>query len=78
MRRRHEQSMPFGVFVALALLGAIGGLVTGLSARSMRTASVLSIPFSTKDGLKPRSERLRYGLRAMLARSGEHEPLLRG
>jgi hypothetical protein len=43
MRRRHEQSMPFGVFVALALLGAIGGLVTGLSARSMRTASVLPV-----------------------------------
>jgi hypothetical protein len=35
-----EQSMPFRVLVALALLGAIGGLVTGLSARSMRTASV--------------------------------------
>jgi len=43
MRRRHEHSMPFGVFVALALLGAVGGLVTGLSARSMRTASVLPV-----------------------------------
>jgi hypothetical protein len=42
MRHRHQQSMPFGwVFVALATLGAIGGVVTGLSARSIRTASGL-------------------------------------
>jgi len=34
--------MPFGwVLVALTLLGAIGGVVTGLSAHSMRTAGVL-------------------------------------
>jgi hypothetical protein len=42
MRHRHQQSMPFGwVLVALTLLGAIGGVVTGLSAHSMRTAGVL-------------------------------------
>ena len=34
--------MPFGwVFVALTTLGAIGGVVTGLSAHSIRTASGL-------------------------------------
>jgi len=43
MRRRQQQSMPFGwVFVALTTLGAIGGVVTGLSAHSMRTASSLA------------------------------------
>jgi hypothetical protein len=42
MRHRHQQSMPFGwVLVALTLLGAIGGALTGLSAHSMRTAGVL-------------------------------------
>jgi hypothetical protein len=42
MRRRQQQSMPFGwVFVALTTLGAIGGVVTGLSAHSMRTTSGL-------------------------------------
>jgi hypothetical protein len=42
MRHRHQQSMPFGlVLVALTLLGAIGGVITGLSAHSMRTADVL-------------------------------------
>jgi hypothetical protein len=42
MRHKHQQSMPFGwVLVALTLLGAIGGVVTGLSAHSIRTASVL-------------------------------------
>jgi hypothetical protein len=42
MRHRHQQSMPFGwVFVALTTLGAIGGVVTGLSAHSIRTASGL-------------------------------------
>ena len=42
MRHRHQQSMPFGwVFVALTTLGAIGGVVTGLSAHSIRTASSL-------------------------------------
>jgi hypothetical protein len=42
MRHRHQQSMPFGwVLVALTLLGAIGGVVTGLSAHSIRTASGL-------------------------------------
>jgi hypothetical protein len=40
MRRRQQQSMPFGwVFVALTTLGAIGGVITGLSAHSIRTAS---------------------------------------
>ena len=44
MRHRHEQSMPFGwVFVVLTTLGAIGGVVTGLSAHSIRTASVLPL-----------------------------------
>jgi hypothetical protein len=42
MRHRHQQSMPFGwVLVALTLLGAIGGVVTGLSAHSIRTAGAL-------------------------------------
>jgi hypothetical protein len=42
MRHRQQQSMPFGwVFVALTSLGAIGGVVTGLSAHSIRTASGL-------------------------------------
>jgi hypothetical protein len=42
MRHRQQQSMPFGwVFVVLTTLGAIGGVVTGLSAHSMRTSSVL-------------------------------------
>ncbi len=40
MRRRQQQSMPFGwVFVALTTLGAIGGVFTGLSAHSMRTVN---------------------------------------
>jgi hypothetical protein len=42
MRHRDQQSMPFGwFFVALTTLGAIGGVVTGLSAHSIRTASGL-------------------------------------
>jgi hypothetical protein len=42
MRHTHQQSMPFGwVLVALTLLGAIGGVVTGLSAHSIRTAGAL-------------------------------------
>jgi hypothetical protein len=42
MRHRHQQSMPFGwVFLALTTLGAIGGVITGLSAHSIRTASGL-------------------------------------
>ena len=42
MRHRHQQSMPFGwVFAVLTTLGAIGGVVTGLSAHSIRTASGL-------------------------------------
>jgi hypothetical protein len=42
MRRRQQQSMPFGwVFVVLTSLGAIGGVVTGLSTHSIRTASGL-------------------------------------
>src|SRR5271168_1449173 len=44
MRHRHQQSMPFGwVFVVLTSLGAIGGVVTGLSAHSIRTASGLPV-----------------------------------
>jgi hypothetical protein len=42
MRHRQQQSMPFGwVFVVLTTLGAIGGVVTGLSAHSLRTSSAL-------------------------------------
>jgi hypothetical protein len=42
MRHRQQQSMPFGwVFVVLTTLGAIGGVVTGLSANSIRTSSAL-------------------------------------
>jgi hypothetical protein len=42
MRCTHQQSMPFGwVFVALTTLGAVGGVVTGLSVHSIRTASGL-------------------------------------
>jgi len=42
MRRRQQQSMSFGwVFVVLTSLGAIGGVVTGLSTHSIRTASGL-------------------------------------
>jgi len=42
MRQRHQQSMPFGwVFVALTTLGAVGGVITGLIAHSIRTASGL-------------------------------------
>jgi hypothetical protein len=45
MRRRHQQSMPFGwIFVLLTTIGAMGGVVTGLSAHStIRTASVLPL-----------------------------------
>ncbi len=39
MRRKQQQSMPFGwVFAVLTCLGAVGGVLTGLSAHSMRTA----------------------------------------
>ena len=42
MRQRHQQSMPIGwVFVALTTLGAVGGVITGLMAHSIRTASGL-------------------------------------
>jgi len=42
MRRRQQQSMSFGwVFVVLTSLGAIGGVVTGLSTHLIRTASGL-------------------------------------
>jgi len=44
MRRRYQQSMPFGwVFVVLTSLGAIGGVFTGLSAHSIRTGSDLPL-----------------------------------
>jgi hypothetical protein len=44
MRRRHQESLPFGwVFAVLTTLGAIGGVFTGLSAHSIRTASDLPI-----------------------------------
>jgi hypothetical protein len=42
MRDRRQQSIPFGlVFAGLTSLGAIGGVVTGLYANSMRTGSEL-------------------------------------
>ncbi len=44
MRHRQQQSMPFGlVFIMLTALGAVAGVLTGLSANSIRTSSVLSV-----------------------------------
>src|SRR5580692_10520876 len=41
-QRSQQQSLPMGwIFVVLTTLGAIGGVITGLSAHSIRTASDL-------------------------------------
>jgi hypothetical protein len=55
--------MPFGwVFVALTTLGAIGGVVTGLSANSIRTSSALPVeepePFERTQSIPASSFRL--------------------
>jgi hypothetical protein len=48
MRRRHRTSVPFGWFLVLLMsAGAVGGVMTGLYANSMRTADAL--PFDDFD-----------------------------